>query len=168
MSDILRLIAGGLLALICCYIGLLIKRRYRDRVAFYKSASEYARLMASELALNKTPIPTVAEKFAAGRSGEFERVLLECVRLTREGKSYSFAVENVNIAKLKTDEKKEVLSFLCGGGKNALNDQLAFVNYHKEIFEQKLKKCENENKKMGGMYFKLFVLLGIAIMLILA
>ena len=28
--SVLRIIAGGLLALIACYVGLLIKRRYRE------------------------------------------------------------------------------------------------------------------------------------------
>lgn len=168
MTDVLRLIAGGLLALICCYIGLLIRRRYRDRVTFYKSACEYVRDMSSELTLNKTPIPDIARKFVAGRNGEFERALSECTALAREGKSFEYVLENVNIARLKENEKKEIIAFLCGSGKSALNDQMAFVTYHRNIFEQKLKKCEEDSKKLGGMYFKLCVLLGIAILLILA
>jgi len=168
MSDVLRLIAGGLLALICCYIGLLVKRRYRDRVAFYKSACEYVRTMSSELSLNKTAIPDIASKFVLDRKGEFESVLTQCMTLLKDGKNLGYAIEHVNIPKLKSAEKKEVLSFICGNGKSALGDQLSYVAYHKDLFEQKLKKCEEENKKLGGMYFKLFVLLGIALMLILA
>lgn len=168
MSDVLRLIAGGLLALICCYIGVLIKRRYRDRAVFYRSACEFARFMASELTLNKTPIPEIAKKFALGRSGEFEKTLSQCTELSCQGKSLEYALANVSAAKLKADEKKEMIAFLCGSGKSALNDQLTFVSYHRELFEQKQKKCEEESKKLGGMYFKLCVLLGIAILLLLA
>lgn len=168
MSDILRLIAGGLLALICCYIGLLIKRRYRDRAVFYKSACEYVQVMSSELTLNKTPIPDIASRFTAGRKGEFEKALSECIDLKKQGKSFDYVFENVNISKLKSDEKKEVISFFCGDGKSALNDQLSFVEYYKDIFEKKRNKCEEESKKLGGMFFKLCALLGIAIMLILA
>lgn len=168
MSDVLRLIAGGLLALICCYIGVLIKRRYRNRTIFYKSASEYAMYMSSELTLNKTPIPAIAQKFLTGRKGDFEKVLEQSVEAAREGKTFDGTYEKINIAHLKNEEKKEVLSFLCGGGKNSLNDQLAQVSHYKEVFEAKQKKCEEDSKKLGGMYFKLCVLLGIAIMLILA
>ena len=168
MIDVLRLIAGGLLALVCCYIGLLIKRRYRDRAEFYKSASEYARAALSDLSLNKAAIPDIAKKFAMGRNGEFERVLTESVDIVREGKDLDYAFEKINVRVLKADEKKELLSFLCKGGKSALNDQLSFVGYYKDIFEQKQKKCEQESKKLGGTYFKLCVLLGLAIMLILA
>lgn len=168
MSDILRLIAGGLFALICCYVGLLIKRRYRDRAVFYKSACEYVQSMSSELSLNKTPIPDIAGRFVAGRNGEFERVLTECIELKKQGKGFDYALENINVTKLKKDEKKEVISFLCGNGKSALGDQLSYVAYYKDIFEKKRGKCEEESKKLGGMFFKLCVLLGIAIMLILA
>ncbi len=168
MSDILRLIAGGLLALICCYAGLLIKRRYRDRALFYKSACEYAQTMTSELTLNKTPIPVIAQKFGQGRKGDFERVLSECVELAKEGKPLDEISQKVSVPRLKAEEKKEILSFLCGSGKSALNDQLSQVAHYREKFEQRRKKCEDDSKKLGGMFFKLCVLLGIAIMLILA
>ena len=168
MTDILRLIAGGLLALICCYMGLLIKRRYKNRAQLYKSACEYAGAMTSELTLNKTPIPVIAQRFTQGRKGEFERVLDECMALTKDGKGFSEALEKVNVAGLKVDEKKELLTFLCGGGKNSLGDQLAQVAHYKEVFSEKQKKCEADSKRLGGMYFKLCVLLGIAILLILA
>lgn len=49
MSEILRLVAGGLLALIACYIGVLIKRRYAKRVTFFKSACEFSSCLATEL-----------------------------------------------------------------------------------------------------------------------
>jgi len=167
MSSVLRLIAGGLLALICCYIGVLIKKRYKSRAQFYKSAGEYAEFMRSELTLAKTPIPEISQKFLAGRSGDFEKTLSECSGLCRQGKGAE-AFDNVGIPILKAAEKKEVIAFLGESGKNSLEDELRFVNYHLENFQKKQKKCEEESKKMGGMYFKLLVLLGIAIMLILA
>lgn len=168
MISVLRIIAGGLLALIACYVGLLIKRRYRDRATFYKSACEYAQTMTSELSLNKTPLPEIAQKFTQGRKGDFEKLLSECVALAKDGKGYCESMEKLHAPNLKTEEKKEVLAFLCGTGKNALSDQLTQVAHYKEIFEQKRKKCEEDSKKLGGMYFKLCVLLGLAILLILA
>lgn len=168
MSEILRLIAGGLLALICCYIGVLIKRRYRDRVVFYSSAIDYAQAMLSELSLKKTPIPTIAQNFLSGRKGEFERVLNECSSRQNAGEGYDEILNSLRVPTLKSDEKKQVCAFLCERGKNSLKDQIAFVEYYKSLFEAKHKKCEDDNKKTGNMFFKLCVLLGIAIMLILA
>lgn len=168
MSDILRLIAGGLLALICCWIGVMIKKRYKDRLKFYTSVCDYGQMMASELSFKKTPIPQIAQKFTQGRSGEFERVLNECISIAQDGKGAEYAVEKVTVAHLKKEEKTELFDFLCGQGKSALDDQLATVAHYNESFEKKRKKCEEDSKKLGNMYFKLCVLLGIAIMLILA
>ena len=123
--------------------------------------------MSSELSLNKTPIPEIAEKFAQGRKGDFEKLLSESIAIMKEGVSAD-KTDKVNVPILKAAEKKEVMTFLCGTGKSALSDQLAQVAHYKNLFEQKQKKCEEDSKRLGGMYFKLCVLLGLAILLILA
>lgn len=166
MSEILRLIAGGLLALIACYIGVLVKRRYAKRVTFFKSACEFSSCLATELSLKKTPMPEIAAKFLQGRAGEFESCVECWINLAKSGGIYSF--ENANVSILKTDEKKQLVSFFSMLGKTDLNDQLSHAGYYKNLFEQKQKTCIEENKKLGNMYFKLCVLAGIAIMLILA
>jgi len=124
--------------------------------------------MSDWLALNKTPIPEIAEKFVQGRKGDFEKLLSESISIMKEGGYNASSSEKVNVPILKKEEKKEVMGFLCGSGKSALTDQLAQVTHYKNLFEQKFKKCEEDSKRLGGMYFKLCVLLGLAILLILA
>lgn len=168
MSGILRLIAGGLLALIACYVGILIKRHYKDRTDFFASACDYVKTLISELSYKKTPIPELAAKFAAGRSGEFERALTESIALLKKGESYAAISENLRVNALRPDEKKEVVSFFTEINKSSLDDQLACCEHFKNVFEGKKAKCEADAKRLGGMYFKLCVLLGLAIILILA
>ncbi len=166
MSEILRLIAGGLLALIACYFGLLIKRRYKSRAEYYKSACEFVKCVATELSMKKTPMPDIAENFLKGRNGDFEKTVETWLDLARKGKT--FAYENATVSFLKNEEKKQIADFFSALGKTALDDQLSHAGYYENVFEAKRAKCEDESKKLGGMYFKLCVLLGIAIMLILA
>ncbi len=168
MSGTLRLIAGGLLALIACYIGMLIKRRYRDRERFYKSAYEFTQTLNTELSFKKTPIPTVAQSFLQGRKGDFEHTLEQCMQLLKEGKDSIYTFEKVEIPILKKQEKKEVIQFLMSLGKSSLSDQLAAIGREGDAFKLKYDQCAADSKRMGGMYFKLFVLLGLAIILILA
>lgn len=163
-SEILRLIAGGLLALICCYIGLLIKRRYASRVTFFKSASAFCIMLSDELSMRKTPIPAVVSKFTAGRKGVFEDLLCEWAQNAKLGKNSDFDKYKL----LKNDETKDVATFLDTLGKTDLRDQIAHVKHYKEAFDRKTTECETQSKKQGSMYFKLCVLLGIAIILILA
>lgn len=166
MSDVLRLIAGGLLALIMCYVGVLVKRRYKARVSFFKSACDFSSVIATELSMKKTPMPEIALKFLKGREGEFEKVVESWIAVAKN--AARFCYDNVNVAMLKTDEKKEIADFFTSLGKTNLDDQLTHVAYYKNIFEQKRKTCEEEQGKLGSMYFKLCVLLGLAILLILA
>ncbi len=165
MSDIARLIAGGLFALIAVYIGVLIKRRYKNRVTFYKSVCDFSAMLATELSMKKTPIPEVTNKFLTGRNGEFEKALSNWLLATSEGRASDL---NEIAGLLKLDERKVVADFLSGLGKTALDDQLAHIAHFSREFEQMKGRCEVESKKFGSMYFKLCALLGIAIMLMLA
>ena len=75
MADILRLIAGGLLGLLCCYGGVLIKRYYADREKFYRDAEQFTAELISEIGFKKTPLPVVIAQFAEGKSGKFCKTL---------------------------------------------------------------------------------------------
>lgn len=168
MVDALKLAAGGLMALASCYIGVLIRRRYRDRETFYKSASEYASALKTELSYKKTPIPIATAAFLQGRKGKFETALANCMQLHSEGKDSAYAFDKIEMTGIKTQERKEVLDFVFSLGKSALADQLALIGRAEEKFIQKQRQCADDSKRLGGMYFKLFVLLGLAIILILA
>lgn len=166
MKDVLRLIAGGLLALVACYVGVLIKKRYKTRVEFFKSACNFTQTLSTELSMKKTPMPDVAQKFLQGREGEFEKTVENWMSYIKRGEQITF--EKMQIPLLKNEEKKQIVEFFSSLGKTDLQDQLAHVAYYQNLFLQKSKICEEESKKLGNMYFKLCVLLGIAIMLILA
>ncbi len=167
MSDILRLIAGGLLALISCYFGLLIKRRYKSREDFYVRSVAFIKHLKSEISLKKTPIPDIVDNFINGQKGEFDRVLKESIAEIKDGKDYQTVYDKVGISILKAEEKKEIISFLCALGKSTLDDQLSLINSYNITFEQRRDKCAKDSKQLGSMYFKLCVLLGLAIILIL-
>ena len=53
-------------------------------------------------------------------------------------------------------------------GRTALDDQLSSASHWKEVFAAKRSKCAEETKRLGGMYFKLAVLLGIALIVLVA
>ena len=163
-AEIARLIAGGLLALICCYIGVLIKKRYNARVRFFKSATEFCSMLEDELSMRKTPIPEVITKFLDGRAGEFESYITHRCELSRgrnTGADYKCRL-------LNNDESKDMDTFLSMLGKTDLKDQLSHVAYYEKVFEKKTEECSEQSKKNGSMYFKLCVLCGLAIIMILA
>lgn len=168
MTDVLRLVAGGLIALCVSYVGLCIKRRYQKRAVFFKSATDFTSVLTTELVMRKTPMPEIVQKFLQGRQGEFENALAEWQSCAKNGDTRLAAFEKTAMPVLKTDEKKEILDFFDGMGKTMLDEQLAHVKYYQNMFEKAKAKCEDEAKRLGATYFKLCVLLGLAVMLILA
>lgn len=168
-ADILRLIAGGLLALICCYAGVLIKRHYADRERFYTDAEAFAAYVGAELGFRKTPLPAVIGGFTEGKKGAFAEMLKKFgAGLSLGGVQDGAARSAAENARLKPDEKKKLCEFLSSLGKTALSDQLEGAAYWKNEFAAKRAKCAEETKRLGGMYFKLAVLAGIALMVLLA
>lgn len=165
MSGVLKLIAGGLLALICCYIGILIKRRYKERENIYKSALKYAALLKSELSVKKTPFPAIAEEFCKTEKGEFSKTLFECVKRLSAG---NFDLSDLSVAHLKPNESRELIACLKDFGGSSLDEQLALAAKLESFASQMAQTCEKESKRLGNMYFRLFVLLGLAILIILA
>jgi len=167
MPDVIRLIAGGLLALICCWAGVMVKRHYKERESFYLAAKEFAGHLGSDLGFKKTPLPASIESFLTGKKGGFHKLLNDYLISLRSGKA-KLDFDAKGTVKLKEGEKKELNDFFLDLGKTSLADQLANIKRAEEEFEKKRSKCKEESVRLGGMYFKLLVLLGIALIVILA
>lgn len=168
MSEIIRLIAAGLLALCACYIGVIIKQHYVEREKYYRSLCEFITVLSTELSYKKTPLTQIIQGFREGRKGEIVNTLDEFMSRRRKDESDNAIAEKMEIKHLKPAEKKEVLAFLGELGKSALDEQLAVVARAEKKFDMCRSKCAEESKKQGGMYFKLCVLLGLALIVILA
>ena len=156
MSDVLRIVAGGLIALVCAYVGVLVKRRYRAREKFYCEALEYFNFFERELTFKKTPMPDINNAFSMAHSGEFAKLLKEPAQLDKKS-AYTY---------LKQAEKDSVKSALKGLGTSVYHEQLAYVKRWQAEMQESADRCGKENKKYGGMYFKLCVLLGIALLIL--
>lgn len=159
--------AGGLLALVCSYIGILVKNGYKENTILYKDLTEFCDSFKRELTYQKTAVIDFCTNFAVGRKGKIKGLLDEYVdELKREGQ-FSRDSEKWTLAHLKKDEKQEVINFLSGLGKTPQNEQISFVEKSGELFKSRRTMAEEKEKKKGNMFFKLFVLLGVALMVIL-
>ncbi len=154
--------------MVCAYIGVMIKRRYQIRERFYSDAAEFTSVVSTQLGFKKTPLPEVLLSFSAGRKGEFVDMLSEYMTVMSQKGEFVRDPEKWEIAHLKIEEKKEIIKFLSSLGKTSLSEQLSLLATSGKEFENKKAKCAEESKRLGGMYFKLLVLLGLAVLLIVA
>ncbi len=158
MSGILRLIAGGLIALVAAYVGVLVKKRYKWREKFYREARDYFAFFEKELTFKKTPLPEINKKYATTGGQEFLKYMSQ---IGDTSKRYEPLF-------LKKEERATIDEAVAGLGKSAYKEQVEYVKHWQSEFDEKANKCSQENKKYGGMYFKLCVLLGIALLILLA
>lgn len=168
-TDIARLIAGGILGLISCYIGLLVKRHYAARERFYRDAEAFAAFLGSEVGLHKTPLPELIDNFAEGRKGEFaERMRAFGSRLAGGAGRERAAHETAEETGLRREEKKEFASFLRSLGGAEFRTQLEEAARAEKMFAEKRAVTAEQSVRLGGMWFKLAVLVGIALIVLLA
>ena len=167
MSDILRIVAGGLLALISSYIGLLVKRGYAEKVAFYKGMADFLSELKSDLSLMKTPITEFVDKYTAGRKGKAVCLVKEYATDLKTNGKFDRDLDKWDCCHLNRVEKEEILGLFASLGKTDLKEQKLIIDKYEKAMKDRLNRAEDNLKKKGNMYFKLLVLLGIAIMVVL-
>ena len=166
-SEILRFVAGGVLALVSTYIGLMVKRGYAEKVKFYKDLVEFCGVFKGELSFSMPTVTDFCTKYVKDKKGKWVDVVKEYqTDLTTKGK-FDRDLDKWEVLHLKKEEKSEILHFLHGIGKTSLTEQISFVDKCNSAFASRLKQAEEDMKKKGSMYFKLFALLGVALLVIL-
>ena len=91
-----------------------------------------------------------------------------CAGLSVGTEQTSAATSATEGAKLRAEEKKQLEGFLSSLGRTPLADQTESAEHMRGEFAAKRAKCAEESKRLGGMYFKLAVLTGIALLVMLA
>ena len=152
--------------MVCSYIGVLVKNGYKENTKLYKDLVQFCDNFKQELSYQKTALIDFCVGFSKEKKSKIADLLDEYVNELKKEGVFSKNVDDWNIAHLKRGEKQDLLTFLGGLGKTPTNEQISFVEKSAEMFKSRLRNAEEEEKKKGNMFFKLFVLLGIALMVI--
>ncbi|MDR2634641.1 MAG: hypothetical protein LBC13_01525 [Clostridiales bacterium] len=165
-TDALKLAAGGLLAAAGAAAGIAVRHIYRERAKLYAEICDFAEYAEKEISFLKTPQKNIIAKFIdinGAHNIEFSRILKAHSDCLSEGRRLK-----VESARLTRAEAEELETFLNLLGRNDYSDTLKNLGVYKESFKRTLAKKEEEAKRLGGMYFKLLTLLGVALMIIVA
>ncbi len=166
-ADVLRVIAGGILALVSSYIGYLVKKSYGDKVTFFKDMTEFVESLKRDMTFLRTPITTFCDIYVKDKKGKAAELIREySTELKLKGK-FDREVDKWDFAHLKRDEKEELICFFSTLGKTPIGEQLSLLEKSRDGFRSREQMASEELKKKGNMYFKLFALLGVALMVIL-
>lgn len=163
----LGLICGGIICIAVSFFGFIIKKKYKANADFMNSYVDFFGFAKTEISNNKTPIFGIIDGYLAKENNLFTKVL---------------SVINNNLKRDIVDQesypkecgfvdKKHIKSLIADIESIGKYDSLTEVNKLSSIEEKSKKewqKATEKYKKDGVMAFKLSVLIGIAIMIILA
>lgn len=162
----IRLLAGGLLAVGATLIGIVVRRYYKNRHEIYADLCAFITLLKSEISYLKTPLKTVIKEFAEGKKTHMATALCQYAEDLDRGKVEANYAETLDLSPLNLKEKQGVAKLLRSLGKLPMREQLGELQNFEVKFVEKEKKTAEESKRLGGMYFKLCLLLGIALMIV--
>lgn len=163
----LNLLSGVLLLTACAYFGLQVKRVYRIRHEVFWGLYEFTTALKSEISHIKTPIEDFAQMFLNGNKGAASMLLGKYLSGLPSG--YLSAEEvllKIKSPYLSRADGAVISEFLFQLGRNGLEGELKHLERYGSEFQRRRDKAFECLKKEGDMYYKLCVLLGVALMVI--
>lgn len=162
-----RVIGGGLLCLASGYVGIQIQNRFKQRAEFYDDFKSYLEFSENGISAYKSPVTDILKDFSCleTKSKEFSRMISE-VSAAYSGASGRETVSEITSKVLKKSDVKLFCDYFKNVGKTSLADELSLLRSVKNIVSENLKIAKCETEKKGKMYFKLSVVLGLAVMLV--
>ena len=150
------------------YIGLLISKKYQNRVKELKEIKSLLKIFSTKIRLTYEPIPQIFKELGNKENSNISYIFKIASQNMQElpaGKAWINAIDNQN-----TNLKKEDLEVLKGLstllGKVDLDGQVSEIELVDNFIDKQIEKAEDESKKNEKMYKTLGVTVGLAMVII--
>lgn len=151
----------------CAYMGIGIKRIYRTRYEVFAVFERLAIILKGEIKYHKTPLIEIINMFIYEKKGLAYDILQKySVCLINGIKSVNELFEHTKSIFLNTEDNKVIANFLFSLGKNDIVSEIENLERYELNFKILKQSSEVDCVKKGNMYYKLSVLLGVALMII--
>lgn len=162
----LKLICGGVIAVSLAYIGLGIKKYYKARAKLFEDCLKFVELLCDEISYAKPTLDKIIDEFLAGNQSEFTNVLKKYRQGLADGKTASDI--KISSKYLLQSERELLTDFLQNLGRFDAKTQLNNLAGYKVKIEKIKVRTEEKSNINGNMAFKLMVLAGIVVLIVLA
>lgn len=150
------------------YIGILISKKYQDRVKELKEMKLYLNIFTTKIKLTYEPIPEIFEELGNKTDSNISYIFKMASKNMQEmsaGQAWLKAMDEQN-----TDLKKEDIEVLKGLsnllGKVDLEGQVSEIELVDNFLNNQIEKAEEESKKNIKMYKTLGITIGFAMVII--
>lgn len=164
----LKLAIGGILCFISTYLGITGKSYYDKRYKYLADFNEFLLALIDGISYSKDKLQEISKKYLASAKGAFGKNLSEYLSLIESGADGEKISKCFDCKYLKKCDKEYFKEFFLTLGKLDYDTQISRLNLSKAEMQKMLSKAEKDCKSTGNLLSKLGLLLGIAIMIILA
>lgn len=169
---IIKYISLILILIISSYIGILISKKYQNRVRELKQIKSSLTVFAAKIKLTYEPIPEIFKELGENKNLNISQNISKIFEEASEnmnnmpaGKAWNKALENQNTNLKKEDiEVLKNLSNLLG--KVDLEGQISEIELVDNFLDNQIEKAEEESKKNQKMYKTLGITIGLAMVII--
>lgn len=158
----ISLVGGGLLFIACFYIGLGLRRYYRIRKDLLMDFSSFLDQIESKIRFLNVTVPDLLKEGKNDCKAEFKAIL------AAQEKNLTLKEEREKVKSVYLSEKSNDIldNFLFTLGTTDLATQLNAIESAKVSVSQELTLAEKDMVNKGALSYKLAVLLGIALLII--
>ena len=165
----IKIIIYSFIFLSCSLIGILISKKYVNRVNELKEFKNALNMFKTKIRFTYAPLPEIFTEIAENVDSNISNVFKKASQkmdICTAGEAWNLALkaEDLNI----DDEDRNVLKNLSKMlGKTDLEGQLNQIEMTFDFLDNQIKKAENQRSKSEKMYRTLGMLIGMAIVIIL-
>lgn len=139
-----------LILFICTFIGWQIKRQYVLKTRHYAELLEFCVYCKNQISFLNTDRHGILSGFISKRESVIKESIL-----------------GNNVGYLKSEDNDEINNFLKSIGTFAIDGEIKNIDYYIEIFTLKRENAAREEKTKGELCFKLSLLFGLLICIVL-
>lgn len=159
----LTIIAGSMLFIASSYIGMQVKRHYAKRKQYIADLLEFIEHYENQISYLKTPLNEIIAKYCDNKKGEIVKMLHRLIEYLNNKK---LGEETLQSSLLSRGENQAIMSYFLAIGASNMANELNKIKSIKGVIISMLGKSREQYNKNGLLAYKLGVLIGIALMLI--
>lgn len=165
----LKIIIYSCIFLSSSAIGMLISKKYEDRVNELKEFKNALNMFKAKIKFTYEPIPEIFEQISNSmnsKPGKIFKLASNNMKLLAAGDAWNMAIDT-NILSI-TEEDKNILKNLSKLlGQTDLEGQVNQIDLTSNFLNEQIAKAEKEKLKNEKMYRTLGMIIGLAIVIIL-
>jgi len=164
----LSVIAGAMLFTVSLYVGAGIRAYHRTRRKLFEELLSFNRIFGEEINYLKTPVRQIVKDFISDKNGELCKILTTFLTVLEKEVIYTAdkIVAEIKNPYIKKEENKLIAEYLNTLGKSDAATQMVSIKHYGIKFEEAFSKAKEDAKVIGELSYKLGILIGIALMII--